>query len=472
MRVLLLTGRMSAELAEAAGGRMAEALGVEVDVEVLPVELGAFVTTGDVEGRDLSEYDLVLVPGLARGDYSRFENVFKGTRSVARLPLLGREDLENLSTRLPADRLIDAGFEAAEEGEPELYVGDLPVGGELPMRVVAEVVDATEMPREELLSRANYFLERGADVIDLGVPLDASPGEVGRTVASAREFLDAPLSVDTMDPDLIAAGLPHADMVLSADGAVLDGVGEQMAEAGVVAVVVPGDGGLRENVRRARALGLEAVADPVLDLPLAGMCEALCRYLEVDAPLFFGAGNVTELIDADSVGVNALLAAAAQEVGACMLFTTEHSVKTRGSVRELSVAARMMHTASRMETPPKDLGIDLLVLKDKVDGDEPVEPDGEVVEATWEGYERDPRGYFRIGLDRVEGEILAVFHPPEGEPLTVRGEDAASVYSEIVSRELVSTMDHAAYLGAELARAEAALATEKSYRQDFPLFEG
>ena len=73
---------------------------------------------------------------------------------------------------------------------------------------------------------------------------------------------------------------------------------------------------------------------------------------------------MAELIDADSPGVNALLAGMAMEVKASVIFTSEHSDKTRGSVREMRRATEMMVLAA--ERPyPKDLGIDLLILKEK-----------------------------------------------------------------------------------------------------------
>ena len=73
---------------------------------------------------------------------------------------------------------------------------------------------------------------------------------------------------------------------------------------------------------------------------------------------------MTELFDADSIGMNALLAGMAMEIGAAIIFTSEHSDKTLGSVREMRRATEMMVLAK--DRPyPKDLGIDLLVLKEK-----------------------------------------------------------------------------------------------------------
>ena len=78
-----------------------------------------------------------------------------------------------------------------------------------------------------------------------------------------------------------------------------------------------------------------------------------------------GVGNVTELLDTDSVGANALLSGIGMELGASVLFTVEESGKTIGSVHELNVSSKMMFLAKSRGSIPKDLGIDLLILKDK-----------------------------------------------------------------------------------------------------------
>ncbi len=50
--------------------------------------------------------------------------------------------------------------------------------------------------------------------------------------------------------------------------------------------------------------------------------------------------------------------------------------------------------------------------------------------------------------------------------VVIEGESAAEVYIPAVERKLVSRLDHAAYLGKELARAELALASGDAYVQD------
>jgi dihydropteroate synthase len=52
----------------------------------------------------------------------------------------------------------------------------------------------------------------------------------------------------------------------------------------------------------------------------------------------------------------------------------------------------------------------------------------------------------------------------------VKGKDATSVYGTLIEMGLVTRLDHAAYLGRELAKAEIALKLGRSYIQDQPLF--
>ncbi len=55
--------------------------------------------------------------------------------------------------------------------------------------------------------------------------------------------------------------------------------------------------------------------------------------------------------------------------------------------------------------------------------------------------------------------------------LIVKGKTAEQVYGLIIESGLVSKLDHAAYLGNELAKAEIALRTGKEYIQDKKMFK-
>jgi len=79
----------------------------------------------------------------------------------------------------------------------------------------------------------------------------------------------------------------------------------------------------------------------------------------------------------------------------------------------------------------------------------------------------DPAGYFVIFIDRPSG-LLNVEHYKNNGVLTtiIEGRSAAEVYMTAIERALLSRLDHAAYLGRELARAEHALSFGESYVQD------
>ncbi|MFB0543668.1 MAG: DUF4346 domain-containing protein, partial [Candidatus Bathyarchaeia archaeon] len=183
-------------------------------------------------------------------------------------------------------------------------------------------------------------------------------------------------------------------------------------------------------------------------------------------------------IDMDSVGVNGLLAAIAAELGASLLLTPEQSDKARGSVRELATASKMMFLSRRRGSAPKDLGIDLLILKDKrfreTGYEREIEVGVEVLEPLDEGrFHMDEKGWFRILLGREEGKIVLLHHltgEEERADLILKSARAEPLCIAAIERGLVSRLDHAAYLGRELGKAEIALSTGKTYIQDDPLF--
>ncbi|MFO1419518.1 MAG: DUF4346 domain-containing protein [Candidatus Competibacteraceae bacterium] len=82
-------------------------------------------------------------------------------------------------------------------------------------------------------------------------------------------------------------------------------------------------------------------------------------------------------------------------------------------------------------------------------------------------YQSDPAGFFVVYPDRRR-KALAVEHYTNAGVLdcVVEGPTPTAVYSEIVKRGLVSQLDHAAYLGRELAKAEHSLQTGETYVQD------
>lgn len=79
----------------------------------------------------------------------------------------------------------------------------------------------------------------------------------------------------------------------------------------------------------------------------------------------------------------------------------------------------------------------------------------------------DPAGYFIIYVDRTR-QILSLEHYRNDGVLdrVVEGQKAEELYFPVIDQGLISRLDHASYLGKELARAEQALRTGGDYVQD------
>lgn len=79
----------------------------------------------------------------------------------------------------------------------------------------------------------------------------------------------------------------------------------------------------------------------------------------------------------------------------------------------------------------------------------------------------DEKGFFVIYIDRTSRRIICEHYDNTGRKTTeIIGETARAVYKTAVGLGLVSKLDHAAYLGKELARAECALRNGSKYVQD------
>ena len=476
MKVLLVTGRLAESQVRAFAG--------EADVLVMDVDVAAFITPQMLLSAAPLGYNLIMIPGAITADFREAERALGtkirlGPKHAADLGIvlrhLDRGEIE-LSRTVPAclfleENMREDALDQVKRLEARAYapqqIRGVKIGGGSRMKVLAEIVDATHYSPSSLAEKILYYEEQGADMIDLGIPLDAHPDQVKAALQTARKVTNLPISIDTIRPELILAGLQAgADMLLSLNGSNLPLVGEAVARAGVPAVIIPGPGpiSLEDNLLRAQENGISVIADPVLDPPLQGLAFSLQRYLlfcqdHPDIPLFFGAGNVTELMDADTAGVNALLAALGAEIGASILFTPEFSAKAMGSVHELSLSSRMMLLAQKRRAPPKDLGLDLLILKEKRRLPEEAMPEKFVEAKEGRKYEPDSRGSFRIFLSR--GLILA-----QNDSITVAGKNARDILNTLIERDLVSRLDHAGYLGRELEKAQIALRLKRNYVQD------
>jgi dihydropteroate synthase-like protein len=467
MRILLPTGTITEPIVRSA------AQGFDAEV-VVTGEIASFLTPHQLYKLiKKGVYDMAIVPGMCTASFEQVERatgvpVYRGPRHAADLELvLPLLDKIQLSRTVPADDFLAekkaeaayAGIDAMErEASCEFLIHGIKIGGGSRMKVLAEIMDSHR--RGDIRGDAERFFESGADIVDLGFGFDATADDV-RRVFDAVGDIDRPLAADTQDPALISPALCRADIILSLQSKNIPDVGREVAGAGAAAVVVPDDHTLAHNIALAKKAGISCIiADPLLTPVGSGFVTSVRKFRKMPNPLFFGAGNVVELLDADSAGANALLAGMAMELGASVIFSSEHSDKTQGSVREMRRATEMMALA-RDRPYPKDLGIDLLVFKEKRRRREPSPEFITVTAAKTMPAEitYDPRGNFRIG---IEGDtIVAVINGR-----AVRGKRWQDIFYTIQKNGDVSLLDHAAYLGRELYKAELAIRYGRSFEQD------
>lgn len=84
-----------------------------------------------------------------------------------------------------------------------------------------------------------------------------------------------------------------------------------------------------------------------------------------------------------------------------------------------------------------------------------------------EFFRSDPAGFFVVYPDRNRRRLVVEHYTTAGVlDCVVEDSTPTAIYAEIVKRRLVSQLDHAAYLGRELATAERCLRTGEAYVQD------
>lgn len=490
MKILIATGRLAENTVRKASGGKADVLAVDIDI-------AAFITPNKLiksfqDANLPKSYDLILLPGLVPGDFSKASRELNckirlGPKHAYDLGfILPFAENTEFSEKIPACELLaDVRKEMAlelirkkeEEASSFLSLRGIKLGGEASMKVMGEIVGAMEMDALMLQEKIEAFIARGADIIDLGATLNTLPDEVRNTVTLAKTLTSVPVSIDTLDPELIKEGVKvGADLVLSLNSSNIEAAGPVVAKAGAAVVIIPDEGNSLEslirNVEAAYRLGIERIiADPVLDPIGHNITESILRYHEFhriypQIPLFFGIGNVTELMDVDTIGVNAALCGIGAEVGASVLFTPEFSDKAQGSIRELKKASGMMQLSRIRESSPKDLGLDLLCIKEKRRRPDYPLPENLVPAKPSKNWRVDPAGPIRIRIvpdsrTGVGGMIVA-----KHEKASVVGKNAREVIDTLLELNLVSRLDHAAYLGRELEKAELALRFNRSYAQD------
>ena len=434
---LFLTGHLAEPRLRAVLGGL-DRLDFAWTVHDIGVQVAALMTDEIIRSRlpkDALGADRVVVPGYCQGDLDALSGEF-GVRFER-----GPADLHDLPGYFGrAGQAIDL----SQHG----------------VRIFAEIVDAPTLAVEAIVGRARQYAADGADVIDLGC-LPSTPFPHLEEAVAAVKALGLAASVDSADVEELRRGArAGADFMLSLNEATL-ALAEEVA---AVPVLVPAPAGDLDSLCRAadrlHRLGRPFILDSILDPVPFGFTASVLRYAELrrrrpDDRVMMGVGNVTELTDADTTGLNALLFGMIAELGITDVLAVQVSPHCRRAIREADRARRMMHAAKRMQRLPVGIDASLMALRDR----KPVVTNAaEIADTAARIRDRN----FRI---EVADDGIHVYN----RDLHRTSRSAAALYPEL---GVESDGAHAFYLGMELARAEIAWQLGKRYVQDQALAWG
>jgi dihydropteroate synthase-like protein len=328
------------------------------------------------------------------------------------------------------------------------------------VQIFAEIVDAPERDIARLLERAAYYKASGADVIDIGfLPQEPYPHmEEAVKALKARGFK---VSVDSLSVDDLKRGaLAGADYLLSLTEHTIDFAKETDA----IPVLVPAEPGDLNSLERAMEamdkLGKPFIADPILDPIHFGLTDSIVRYHQLrrsypDIEIMMGVGNLTELTDADTSGINAMLFGIISELNINHVLATEVSPHARRAIREADVARRMMFAAKENSSLPRDMTGELLITHER----RPFTDSPDDIQNLASNI-KDPN--YRI---KIAEQGIYVFNR-DG---LIQDTNPFAFYPQL---KVENDPGHAFYLGVELARAEVAWQLGKRYTQDEDLLWG
>lgn len=432
-RILFVTGRLAEPSLRQVLEPLAKRIGFDFDITVLGISVAALMRVDWIRRKlpSVNGFGRVVVPGWCGGDLQMLTDEFG-------VPF----------ERGPKD-LFDLPEYFGQQGRPQADLNQYSI------EILAEINHAPHLTSDDLLRRAESCRESGADLIDLGCVPGETWGDIGDTVR--RLICEGfRVSVDSFDQiEVEAAVEAGAELVLSCNHSNRDWARQLPVEL----VVIPDDPRRLDSWNDTlQILGRQPVRlDPILEPIGFGFAASLARYFETrrcyhDAEIMMGVGNLTELTEVDSAGVNFLLAAVCEELRVGSILTTEVINWGRTAVREFDIARRLVRHSLANSVLPKHLGGQLVMLRDPR-----LHELGEQGLRQLSQQLTDPN--FRIFAERGEIHLMnrdGYWH----------GSDPYEVFDRMVAAVGTLSAEHSFYLGMELCKARTALTLGKQYTQD------
>ncbi len=429
--ILFLTGKLAEKRLRSVLESM-QPSDFSYEIRNIGVSVAALMTAGMISRRldALDAVERIIVPGLCRGDLTALAKklgvpVLSGTDDLKDLPVFFGRDCKPL---------------------------DL---SQHNVKIFAEIVDAAEISIDEIVRRARDYVEDGADVIDIGCLPDTDFPHLADAVR-ALKCEGFAVSIDSLDSDelLLGAGA-GADYLLSLKESTLWIADEVEATPVLIPEQHPQVDSLYRAMDRLAEQGRDFIADSILDPIHFGFTSSIIRYNELrhrypECNIMMGVGNLTELTEADTSGINAVLFGIISELGINNVLTTQVSPHACSAIREADRARRIFYAAKQQQSLPK--GIDSALLTTHARKPFPYSAD-EIAELAAEI--RDPS--FRIQVSE------AGVHIYNRDGINT-ADDPYTLFAELTA--LQNDAPHAFYVGVELAKAQIALRLGKRYVQD------
>jgi dihydropteroate synthase-like protein len=400
-------------------------------IEQIGVSVAALMTPELIAKRlkNVGDAKKMILPGLCQGDLSLLHRQY-GIPAER-----GPEDLKDL---------------------PQ-YFGQRGMAPDLTQQSViifAEIVDAPDLSVDAILAKAEQYKAQGANVIDLG----CLPNRPFNHLVDAIQLLKSngfKVSVDSIQPDeLLLAGNAGADYLLSLTEKTI----WIADEVGATPILIPAKPGNMTSLYRAidhcLARNKPFIADAILDPIHFGFSDSIVRYHKLrkkypEIAIMMGVGNLTELTDADTTGINAILFGLISEMNINAVLATSVSPHAVNAIAEADAARRIMYRAKQDNRLPRGYSNRLLGLHDR----KPFSYNKSEIEAIAIQI-KDPS--FRIMVSEAG---VHVFNR-DGHQLDI---DPFAFYAQLGVEQDAS---HAFYLGVELGRAQIAWQLKKRYVQD------
>ena len=434
-KIHFTTGRLARAALEAILVDLAPQAGFDYSIQTLPITVAALLTPQWIAPRleVPPGTTKIILPGYCDGDLSPL-------LVVTEIPIeIGPKDLR----QLPA-------FFGQKPNRDGL--------GEWDIEIIAEINHAPRKTLPDILTMAEAMRTDGANLIDVGCEPNSCWQGVGDCV---KALCDAGhrVSIDSLNPvEISAAVQAGAELVLSVN----ESNREFAADWGCEVVVIPDDiqkiDSMDATIEMLVGQDVPVRLDPILEPIGFGFANSIKRYLDArekwpDAPMMMGIGNITELTDVDSAGVNMLLLAICQELNITRVLTTQVINWARSSVKECDVARRLVHFSVAQQVPPKYLSEELLLLRDaKVLSYQPQQ----IAELAANIKDHNYRILADNGLLHLLGSGQ---HFSDTDPFKIFDALMDSGASNVDA-------SHAFYLGFEMCKAMTALQLGKQYNQD------